>query len=157
MLWRKVDRIRENPSMNRRLTVAQVIVAFLSNQYSCRRKSSPLQESYKLTILLLDNHGFSSIGGLSRGCGNEGLGTNYLYRRGYDGDMLTVDFQANAASLGAWAVGARTFREAMCEAKKQIRTSVVAVETSYEDRIPDQVKTVRSTYEKLRRNERFLF
>src|SRR6266404_3277420 len=31
-----------------------------------------LQEGYKLNIVLLDNHGFSSIGGLSRGCGNEG-------------------------------------------------------------------------------------
>jgi 3D-(3,5/4)-trihydroxycyclohexane-1,2-dione acylhydrolase (decyclizing) len=134
-----------------------------------------LQEGYKLTIVLLDNHGFSSIGGLSRGCGNEGMGTNYRYRRGekYDGDVLPVDFQGNAASLGAWAVRARTsdeFRQALCDAKKQTRTSVVVVETSYDDRVPGyeswwdvpiaevseraEVKAVRSAYEKARKNER---
>ena len=36
-----------------------------------------LQEGYKLNIVLLDNHGFSSIGGLSRGCGNEGMGDKF--------------------------------------------------------------------------------
>jgi 3D-(3,5/4)-trihydroxycyclohexane-1,2-dione acylhydrolase (decyclizing) len=134
-----------------------------------------LQEGYKLTILLLDNHGFSSIGGLSRSCGNEGMGTNYRYRTGeeYEGDLLPVDFQANAASLGAWAVRARTsqeIRQALCEAKKQTRTSVVVVETSYEDRVPgyeswwdvpiaevserEEVRAVRARYEKARKNER---
>jgi 3D-(3,5/4)-trihydroxycyclohexane-1,2-dione acylhydrolase (decyclizing) len=134
-----------------------------------------LQEGYKLTIVLLDNHGFSSIGGLSRSCGNEGMGTNYRYRRGekYDGDLLPVDFQANAASLGAWAVRARTseeMRQALSEAKKQTRTSVVVVETSYEDRVPgyeswwdvpiaevserEEVRAVRAGYENARKNER---
>ena len=72
-----------------------------------------LQEGHKLNIVLLDNHGFSSIGGLSRGCGNEGMGTNYRYRRGekYDGELLPVDFAANAASLGAHAIRARTHDE----------------------------------------------
>jgi 3D-(3,5/4)-trihydroxycyclohexane-1,2-dione acylhydrolase (decyclizing) len=137
-----------------------------------------VQEGYKLNIILLDNHGFSSIGGLSRGCGNEGMGTNYRYRRGerYDGELLPVDFQANASSLGAWAVRARTtqeLRDALCEAKKQTRTSVVVVETSYEDRVPgyeswwdvpiaevserDAVKSARTEYEKARKKERPLF
>jgi 3D-(3,5/4)-trihydroxycyclohexane-1,2-dione acylhydrolase (decyclizing) len=134
-----------------------------------------LQEGYKLNIVLLDNHGFSSIGGLSRGCGNQGMGTNYRYRRGegYDGDMLPVDFQANAASLGAWAVRARTsqeFRQALRDSTKQTRTSVVVVETSYEDRVPsyeswwdvpiaevseqESVRAVRAEYEKARKKER---
>ncbi len=100
-----------------------------------------LQEGIKLNIVLLDNHGFSSIGGLSRSCGNEGMGTNYRYRRGekYDGENLPVDFVANAASLGAWAVRARTadeFKAAMVAGRKQPRTSVVVVETSYDDRVP---------------------
>jgi 3D-(3,5/4)-trihydroxycyclohexane-1,2-dione acylhydrolase (decyclizing) len=137
-----------------------------------------LQEGYKLNIILLDNHGFSSIGGLSRGCGNEGMGTNYRYRQGehYDGELLPVDFQANASSLGAWAVHARTsqeLRSALCEAKKQTRTSVVVVETSYEDRVPgyeswwdvpiaevserDTVKRARAEYEEARKKERLLF
>ena len=134
-----------------------------------------LQEGYRLNIVLLDNHGFSSIGGLSRGCGNQGMGTNYRYRRGegYDGDMLPVDFQANAASLGAWAVRARTsqeFRQALRDSTKQTRTSVVVVETSYEDRVPsyeswwdvpiaevseqESVRAVRAEYEKARKKER---
>src|ERR1700730_10794826 len=134
-----------------------------------------LQEGYKLNIVLLDNHGFSSIGGLSRGCGNQGMGTNYRYRRGegYEGDMLPVDFQANAASLGAWAVRARTsqeFRQALRDSTKQTRTSVVVVKTSYEDRVPsyeswwdvpiaevseqESVRAVRAEYEKARKKER---
>jgi 3D-(3,5/4)-trihydroxycyclohexane-1,2-dione acylhydrolase (decyclizing) len=36
-----------------------------------------LQEKVKLNIVLLDNHGFSSIGGLSRACGSGGFGTEY--------------------------------------------------------------------------------
>ncbi len=137
-----------------------------------------LQEGCKLNIVLLDNYGFSSIGGLSRACGNEGMGTNYRYRRGdrYDGELLSVDFQANASSLGAWAVRARTsqeFRKALCDAKKQTRTSVVVVETSYDDRVPgyeswwdvpiaevserETVKAARTEYEKARAKERLFF
>ena len=84
-----------------------------------------LQEGFKINIVLLDNHGFSSIGGLSRACGNEGMGTNYRYRRGdkYDGDLLPVDFAANAASLGAWTARAKTADElkaALAAAREQI-------------------------------------
>src|SRR5215468_239553 len=48
-----------------------------------------IQEGYKLNIVLLDNHGFSSIGGLSRSCGNDGMGTEYRHRRNgrYEGDI----------------------------------------------------------------------
>ena len=100
-----------------------------------------LQEGYKLNIVLLDNHGFSSIGGLSRACGNDGMGTNYRYRKGerYDGEILAVDFAANAASLGAWTVRAKTandLKAALAEGKKQNRTSVVVIETSYDERVP---------------------
>jgi len=137
-----------------------------------------LQEGYKLNIVLLDNHGFSSIGGLSRACGNEGMGTNYRYRRGdtYDGEIIPVDFVANAASLGAWTARARTGEElkaALLAGKNQSRTSVVVVETSYEQRVPgyeswwdvpiaevserDAVKEARREYEKARAKERFFF
>jgi len=40
-----------------------------------------LQEHCKLNIVLLDNHGFSSIGGLSQSCGNDGMGTEYRFPR----------------------------------------------------------------------------
>jgi 3D-(3,5/4)-trihydroxycyclohexane-1,2-dione acylhydrolase (decyclizing) len=137
-----------------------------------------IQEGLKLNIVLLDNHGFSSIGGLSRSCGNEGMGTNYRYRNGakYDGDSLPVDFVANAASLGAWAVRARTREElgaAIASSRKQPRTSVVVVETSYDDRVPgyeawwdvaiaevstsEAVKSARRKYEEAQKKERLFF
>ncbi len=137
-----------------------------------------IQEGLKLNIVLLDNHGFSSIGGLSRSCGNEGMGTNYRYRKGtkYDGDSVPVDFVANAASLGAWAVRARTREElvaAIVSSRKQPRTSVVVVETSYDDRVPgyeswwdvaiaevstsEAVKSARRKYEEARKKERLFF
>jgi 3D-(3,5/4)-trihydroxycyclohexane-1,2-dione acylhydrolase (decyclizing) len=137
-----------------------------------------IQEGYKINIVLLDNHGFSSIGGLSRACGNEGMGTDYRYRRGekYDGDILPVDFAANAASLGAWTTRARTAEElkgALVAGRKQDRTSVVVIETAYDQRVPGYeswwdvpiaevsekhaVKAARKDYEEKRKKERFFF
>jgi len=99
-----------------------------------------LQEKAKLNIVLLDNHGFSSIGGLSRACGSGGFGTEYRYREeGQPGETIKVDFAANAASLGAYAVQAQTYdqlAEALATAKGQPQTSVVVVETDYHDRVP---------------------
>jgi 3D-(3,5/4)-trihydroxycyclohexane-1,2-dione acylhydrolase (decyclizing) len=106
------------------------------------------------------------------------MGTNYRYRRGekYDGDNIHVDFAANAASLGAWTIRAKThdeLRNALAAARKQERTSVVVVETSYEDRVPgyeswwdvpiaevserDSVRAARKKYEEGRKKERFFF
>ncbi len=137
-----------------------------------------VQEGLKLNIVVLDNHGFSSIGGLSRSCGNEGMGTSYRYRRGekYDGDPLPVDFVSNASSLGAWAVRAKTREElavALAEGRRQPRTSVVVIETAYDQRVPgyeswwdvaiaevserDSVKEARKNYENARMKERIFF
>jgi len=137
-----------------------------------------IQEGIKLNIVLLDNHGFSSIGGLSRACGNDGMGTNYRFRRGekYDGEILPVDFVANAASLGAWAVRAHSIEElkaALDSGLKEPRTSVIVVETSYDERVPgyeswwdvaiaevserETVKTARKEYEQARKRERLFF
>jgi len=134
-----------------------------------------VQEGYKLTIVLLDNHGFSSIGGLSRSLGNDGMGTNYRFRRGknYDGELLPVDFAANAASLGARAVSARTHDQlvsALAAAKEEKQTNVIVVETSYEERVPgyeswwdvpiaevserESVRNARRSYEEARTKER---
>jgi 3D-(3,5/4)-trihydroxycyclohexane-1,2-dione acylhydrolase (decyclizing) len=137
-----------------------------------------VQEGYKLNIVLLDNHGFSSIGGLSRSCGNDGMGTEYRYRRSgkYDGDVLPVDFEANAASLGAWTVRVRTgdeLKAALLSARKHLRTSVIVIETSYDQRVPgyeswwdvpiaevserETVKAARKKYEEARKKERYFF
>ena len=100
-----------------------------------------LQEGYKLNIVVLDNHGFSSIGGLTRACGNRGMGTEYRYRTNgkLDGDLIPVDFVANARSLGASAVRAVTrddLKEALLAAKKSPKTFVVVIETAYDQRVP---------------------
>jgi 3D-(3,5/4)-trihydroxycyclohexane-1,2-dione acylhydrolase (decyclizing) len=100
-----------------------------------------LQEDIKINIILLDNHGFSSIGGLSRACGSGGFGTEYRYRkgRGLTGANIPIDFAANAASLGARSIAVKTIeelREALSQFRKQTGTSVIVVETDYHDRVP---------------------
>jgi len=127
--------------------------------------ATSLQEGYKLNIVLLDNHGFSSIGGLSRACGNQGMGTEYRYRKNgkLSGNSIEIDFVANAASLGAYAVRAKTSEDlerALIEARKQPRTAVVVVETDYNERVSgyeswwdvpiaevSEVEAVRATYQ----------
>jgi 3D-(3,5/4)-trihydroxycyclohexane-1,2-dione acylhydrolase (decyclizing) len=100
-----------------------------------------LQEGYKLNIIVLDNHGFSSIGGLTRACGNQGMGTEYRYRSDgkLEGDLIPVDFVANAKSLGAVASRASTrdeLRQALVEARQSTKTTVVVIETAYDQRVP---------------------
>src|SRR5207237_4535373 len=79
-----------------------------------------IQEGCKLTIVLVDNHGFNSIGGLSRSLGTDGFGTQYRYRRngslGLDSDSpssprLPTDLAANAESLGAAVIRCTTIAE----------------------------------------------
>ena len=62
-----------------------------------------VQEGFKLTVILLDNHGFQSIGGLSRAIGSGGFGTSYRFRTKngrLEGESVPVDFAGNAHSLG---------------------------------------------------------
>lgn len=136
-----------------------------------------MQEHIKINIVLLDNHGFSSIGGLSRACGSGGFGTEYRYReKGLTGKPVTVDFLANAASLGAHAVRANSYeglKSAIKNCQQQQGTSVIVVETDYNDRVPgydswwdvavaevsnsDSVKQAHRQYEESKRREkRFL-
>jgi 3D-(3,5/4)-trihydroxycyclohexane-1,2-dione acylhydrolase (decyclizing) len=95
-----------------------------------------LQENYKLTVILINNHGFASIGGLSRSIGSEGFGTDYKFRDEatgqLDGERLPVDLATNAESLGAKVFRAKdipSFRKALEEAKKESITSVIYIET----------------------------
>jgi len=93
-------------------------------------------ERIKLTIVLVDNRGFASIGSLSESLGSQRFGTSYRYRNPdtglLDGDVLPTDLAANAASLGAAVLKARTvaeFREALDRAKDCDATTVICVET----------------------------
>jgi 3D-(3,5/4)-trihydroxycyclohexane-1,2-dione acylhydrolase (decyclizing) len=95
-----------------------------------------VSEGIKLTIVLIQNHGFSSIGSLSESLGSQRFGTRYRYRNPdtglLDGDKLPVDLAANAQSLGADVLRTSTieeFRSALAQAKQSERTTVVYVET----------------------------
>ncbi|HTX39801.1 MAG TPA: thiamine pyrophosphate-dependent enzyme, partial [Bryobacteraceae bacterium] len=101
-----------------------------------------IQEGYKLNIVVLDNHGYGSIGGLSRAIGSGGFGTDYRYRTKsgqLDGSYLPVDFVKLAEGLGATAVRATSFGEveqALEAQRGHDRTSVVVVEVDKEMRVP---------------------
>ena len=93
-----------------------------------------VQEGVKLNVVLVQNHGFASIGALSEAVGSQRFGTSYRYRDPdsgrLDGDLLPIDLAANAASLGAEVLRATTaeeLRTALEQARKSSRTTVVHV------------------------------
>ncbi|SEF32240.1 3D-(3,5/4)-trihydroxycyclohexane-1,2-dione acylhydrolase (decyclizing) [Amycolatopsis pretoriensis] len=94
-----------------------------------------VSEGLKVIVVLVQNHGFASIGSLSESLGSQRFGTQYRYRGDtgqLDGGVLPVDLAANAASLGAHVLRATTvdeFRAAMAHAKAANETTVVHVET----------------------------
>jgi 3D-(3,5/4)-trihydroxycyclohexane-1,2-dione acylhydrolase (decyclizing) len=106
-----------------------------------------VQEGMKLTIVLVDNHGFNSIGSLSRSLGTDGFGTLYRYRRngslGVDsddsGDYLPVDLAANAESLGAHVIRAGSIEELRAgleAAKAESGPTVIAIEVDRYEGVP---------------------
>jgi 3D-(3,5/4)-trihydroxycyclohexane-1,2-dione acylhydrolase (decyclizing) len=102
-----------------------------------------IQEGYKLTIVLLDNHGYSSIGGLSQSLGSRGFGTNYERRSSQtgqlDGGILPVDFAAITQAMGELTIRAKTYADletALAAVKRASSTSVIVVETDKEARVP---------------------
>jgi 3D-(3,5/4)-trihydroxycyclohexane-1,2-dione acylhydrolase (decyclizing) len=68
-----------------------------------------VQERIKVTIIVLDNHGYASIGGLSKSVGSDGFGTKYRYRTErdqLDGETLPIDFGQICAGMGAHVIRA---------------------------------------------------
>lgn len=100
-----------------------------------------VQEGIKINIILLDNHGFASIGGLSKAVGSDGFGTKYRSRTDsgqLDGETLPVDYAQNAASLGAYVIKANTRAElesALETAKSMEQTVCIVVETDRRQRV----------------------
>jgi 3D-(3,5/4)-trihydroxycyclohexane-1,2-dione acylhydrolase (decyclizing) len=107
-----------------------------------------VQERLKLTVVLVDNHGFNSIGALSRSLGLQGFGTQYRYvdgdRPALDGDddpppTLPLDLAANAASLGARAErvdSVAELREALRRARNDDGVSVIVIEVDRYEGVP---------------------
>jgi 3D-(3,5/4)-trihydroxycyclohexane-1,2-dione acylhydrolase (decyclizing) len=137
-----------------------------------------VQEGLKLIIVLVDNHGFASIGGLSESIGSAGFGTRYQRRSKetgqLDGAAIKIDYVANVRSLGARAVKANSLselRQALADAKSSKDTTVIVVETDREVRVlgydswwdvaiaevsdDKNVQNARAKYEQARRKERY--
>jgi 3D-(3,5/4)-trihydroxycyclohexane-1,2-dione acylhydrolase (decyclizing) len=135
-------------------------------------------ERQKLTIVLVDNRGYKSIGNLSRALGMDGFGTLYRYGStsvdSKDGaEHLPVDLAANAESLGAQVFRARTIdelRAALEGAKAVDGPVVIAVEVDRYEDVPgyeswwdvavaevsevSSVRAARELYEAAREDER---
>lgn len=100
-----------------------------------------VQEGIPVKVVILDNHGYASIGGLSDAVGAEGFATAYRFRAAdgsYSGAPLPLDLAANAASLGMAVICARTIgdlRKALAQARASMRPTCVYAQT----RTPDTV------------------
>ncbi|WP_442818327.1 3D-(3,5/4)-trihydroxycyclohexane-1,2-dione acylhydrolase (decyclizing) [Streptomyces sp. NBC_01237] len=100
-----------------------------------------VQLDLPIKVVILQNHGYASIGGLSESVGGERLGTAYRLRDaegGFTGAPLPVDLAANAASLGMRVLRAATvddLREALAAARDSDRPTCVYVETETPDTV----------------------
>ena len=91
-----------------------------------------IEEGFKLIIVLLDSHGYASIGGLSRSIGSGGFGTQF-------DRTVPVDLAANAESLGAVvyrAADRAAFEAALRSARAADRTAVIYAEVDPNQGVP---------------------
>ena len=139
-----------------------------------------IQEGIKLNIVLVDNHGFASIGSLSESVGNGRFGTVYRMRDEdsgkLEGEFLPLDFVQNARGFGAVAFDTNTlaeFRQALADGLKTDRTTVIVVHTDNAHKVPGydswwdvsiaevstlpSVQQARREYEEARQKERYFF
>lgn len=132
-----------------------------------------IQEGIKFTIILLNNNGFGSIGGLSESIGSQRFGTKYRYRDEKTGQLtgqiLPVDFAQNARSLGANVIEAhdiKSLKEALKEAKDHPVTTVITIETDLYKGVPgyawwevaisevSEIDTVKAAYKEYVKNKK---
>lgn len=92
-------------------------------------------ERVKIIVVLVQNHGFASIGALSEQVGSQRFATAYRYRGesgDYDGALLPVDLAANAESLGASVIRCRTIgdlRAGLARARLAETLTLLHIET----------------------------
>jgi 3D-(3,5/4)-trihydroxycyclohexane-1,2-dione acylhydrolase (decyclizing) len=135
-----------------------------------------VSEGIKLNVVVVQNHGFASIGALSESVGSQRFGTSYRFRGEsgrLDGDVLPVDLAANVASLGADVLRVRTIaelRDAIKACRAATRTTAIHIETDPLAPAPDpdswwdvpvaevarlgSTQRARRTYEERKRQQR---
>jgi len=133
-------------------------------------------ERVKIVVVLVQNHGYASIGSLSEATGSNRFGCNFRYRDEngqFDGGLLPVDLAANAASLGARVLTARSIGElgdALKKARDIDQTVVIHVETDPAEYVTiggawwdvavaevstsESVQQARAEYERNKRDQR---
>jgi len=138
-----------------------------------------VQEGIKVNIIILDNHGYASIGGLSKSVGSDGFGTKYRYRDESEdllsGENVQVDFAKNCESLGAHVIVAKNRAElsqALEDAKAvENRPVCIVTETDRRERVDGyeswwdvavaevsdnpEVQQARADYEAKKKDERY--
>ena len=139
-----------------------------------------IQEGLKITVVLLDNRGFGSIGSLSESVGSEGFGTNYRYRDENSGELeggvLPLDLAMNAKSYGVGVQEVENYdqlEEALKKAKQAGKTQVIVASVDKEQKVPgysswwdvpvaedsdiESVRKAREEYEEDRKDQRNYF
>jgi 3D-(3,5/4)-trihydroxycyclohexane-1,2-dione acylhydrolase (decyclizing) len=103
-------------------------------------------ERIPIVIVLIDNHGYASIGALSRSVGSSGFGTHY--RWAVNGtlpvdppasDVLPLDLAANAESLGARVLRAssiESLRDALAQTRQPDGPVLIYVEADRYGGVP---------------------
>jgi 3D-(3,5/4)-trihydroxycyclohexane-1,2-dione acylhydrolase (decyclizing) len=137
-------------------------------------------EGIRLTIVVVDNHGYQCILGLQRAVGVADFGNELRYRdrntKQLTGGYIPVNFQQHAASMGAQAVLAETpdqLKSALAAARLANRINVIVVPVDPEKRMPamgnwwdvpvasvsscEKTRLIRESYEKAIRNQRRVF
>ena len=102
-----------------------------------------IQEGLKITVILLDNHGFQCIRGLQTSCGGKDFGNEFRARESesnrLEGECVEIDFCANAKSMGAVVYRAEdeaSLIEALGKAKEETRTTMIYIPIRRESNIP---------------------
>ena len=160
----------------------QVIVMVGDGSYQMLSSEliTAIQEGIKITVVLLDNHGYGSIGSLSESVGSQGFGTDYRYREEksnqLEGEHLPLDFVMNAKSYGVNVHTAETYAElekALLSSYKAEKTQVIVVSVDKEQKVPgyegwwdvpvaevaetESAQKARKEYEKIRTRQRDYF
>jgi 3D-(3,5/4)-trihydroxycyclohexane-1,2-dione acylhydrolase (decyclizing) len=137
-------------------------------------------EGIKLTIVLVDNHGYQCILGLQRAVGVSDFGNELRYRdhatKQLTGEYIQVDFLKHAESMGAYGIFVRSAEElkkALNDARNADRVTVIVVPVDPEKRMPglgtwwdvpvaevsteEKTRKTRENYEKATESQRPVF